>query len=502
MQQGQVVVRGLEGRRCVVMAKTMKDFVNLLEERCPGELVVVNSGPLRPAEAEAHTIMYHLRNANCFPCGVFTNVTTLRGGPWDGAISCTELATWTKAAAALGLDEGATPADILQELNDRAQRPIEPEIIPQDDAPVRRTVLKAGEFDLYDLPAHRKDSKDAKPGWIAGVGVGKDVHSGRYNLSWHRAHLTRPDRTTMRLQYRHLWEYLQRYKKAGHEKMPTIWVFGHHPVFMLASAMLPGWDVDEYSFAGGIMGEPLRLTASETWGCDFLVPADAECILEGYIHCYDRDLNGPWTDFMRYYSPQTLEPILEPTALTMADKPIFNAHWTGYDNGYHDIPKAATVLSTLKRRYPRVKSVNYVGPFSFIIQFQPDHPGETTRLAQYAMGALGDLVKNVIVVDEDIDPFNLDLVFFSIATRTDAGTPQVQVFRDLWANRHDPSAFELGRVGGLMIDSTIRPGQPFPEIGHPDEEVQQRIRPEAYIPRDKLESLVRGKISTTWHALV
>src|SRR3712207_8228402 len=59
-----------------------------------------------------------------------------------------------------------------------------------------------------------------------------------------------------------------------------------------------------------------RVVPSETWGEDLLVPADAELIVEGYVDLKRRELCGPWADFMRYYSPQTLEPVFEPTVIT------------------------------------------------------------------------------------------------------------------------------------------------------------------------------------------
>jgi 2,5-furandicarboxylate decarboxylase 1 len=43
------------------------------------------------------------------------------------------------------------------------------------------------------------------------------------------------------------------------------------------------FDEDDYAAIGSIMDRPLRLTASETWGEDFLVPADADTVIEGEI---------------------------------------------------------------------------------------------------------------------------------------------------------------------------------------------------------------------------
>ena len=70
-------------------------------------------------------------------------------------------------------------------------------------------------------------------------------------------------------------------------------------------------------FAGGLLDSPVRVTPSATLGEEFLIPADAEIVLEGMIDLRNKEICGPWADVMRYYSPQTLEPIFTPTAFLM-----------------------------------------------------------------------------------------------------------------------------------------------------------------------------------------
>lgn len=74
-----------------------------------------------------------------------------------------------------------------------------------------------------------------------------------------------------------------------------------------------------------------------------------------------------------------------------------------------------------------------------MIQFKPRVPGESTRLAAMALGSFADRIKNVILVDDDIDPFDLNMVLFSISTGVDAQSGLMQIIPDLQANRQDPS---------------------------------------------------------------
>ena len=140
----------------------------------------------------------------------------------------------------------------------------------------------------------------------------------------------------------------------------------------------------------------------------------------------------------------------------MRHDPICIGNWTGHDT-YGVLGAASYVYSILKERYPRVLAVNQVCPYTYVIQFKPRVPGESTRLALMALGSFADRIKNVILVDDDIDPFDLGMVMFAISTRTDADSAQVQIIRDLQANRQDPSTEKYLRVGGLIIDAT-KPG--------------------------------------------
>lgn len=482
------------------MPKDLRSHIAYLEKNMPGEIITVKKGPLDPAEGEPCVILHKFEKLGKWPMAIFENVLNLNKKRWPGRIAFSEIGTWTKIGAALEFKENAEVPEILQEIFKRGQNPIKPITIDKKDAPVKETIWLGEKADNFDLPCYRKDSKDSRPGWICGIAVAKELTTGRYNCSWHRHQVMAPNRSGARIQYRHLWEYMSRYREAGFKEIPVAWVYGHHPMFNIAASGKISWDFDEYEYASGLIGEPLRLVSSETLGDDFMLPADAEVIVEGYLHLNEKEFNGPWTDYMRYYSPQTLEPLFRPTAITTRENPIFLHVFTGHEL-LNDIGQITEVYLELKRRYPRVKAVNYLAPFTFVVQFKPAYPGETNRLAAHAIGALGDLVKNIIIVDEDIDPFDPYMVFFSIATRVDANKSQVQILKDLWANRHDPAAFDFLKVGGLMIDSTKPTDQPFPEIGYPAKDVWDNINLEDYFDKEAIDGVSAGKIVTTWHGI-
>ncbi|MCL5935000.1 MAG: UbiD family decarboxylase, partial [Firmicutes bacterium] len=67
--------------------------------------------------------------------------------------------------------------------------------------------------------------------------------------------------------------FFLKYKRLG-LTMPMVIVIGHHPAFYMGAQTK--LYQDEPQIIGGVMGEPLEVTPSETWGEDFMIPAHAE----------------------------------------------------------------------------------------------------------------------------------------------------------------------------------------------------------------------------------
>lgn len=471
-------------------AKDLRTFLKLLDDRWPGEVLRVDTRgkTFDLAECDAAAFLAKLKAGGKRPATLFRGFKTLSGKTWPGELLFSELSTLRKQAAAMDLDGEVKFQNLAQEFSRRnrlTQKPVE---ISSAEAPIKQNVMTGAGLSLFDPPVYRKDEFDAKPGWLCAIGVGREPDSGRYNLSWHRLHVHAAEFASARINPRHLMEYMNRYRAKGFDNMPVAFALGHHPAFEIAAGSNCAWGVDEYEFAGGLMDSPVRVTPSATLGEEFLIPADAEIVVEGMVDLNKKEICGPWADVMRYYSPQTLEPLFTPTAFLMRNDPICIGNWTGHDT-YGVLGAASYVYSVLKERYPRVLAVNQVCPYTYVIQFKPKVPGESTRLAAMALGSFADRIKNVILVDDDIDPFDLNMVMFAISTRTDADSAQVQIIRDLQANRQDPSTEKYLRVGGLIIDSTKPVGKPFPGIGKPPDDALARIRLEDFVSAAELGKL-------------
>ena len=177
-------------------------------------------------------------------------------------------------------------------------------------------------------------------------------------------------------------------------------------------------DKDEYEAVGGVLGESLRVTPSAAYGRELMIPADAEIVIEGEIVADRRTIEGPFGEFTQYTGPQRLSWLVEVKAIcARRDGVILNIFGGHQENLYAHLPIQADIFANLKAIVPGVRDVSWVesgGPMNLIIQLDKKVEGEPLRAAMAAM-SLSNFIKQVIVVDQDIDIGNLKQVMWAIS---------------------------------------------------------------------------------------
>ncbi|NIO07519.1 MAG: UbiD family decarboxylase, partial [Deltaproteobacteria bacterium] len=111
------------------------------------------------------------------------------------------------------------------------------------------------------------------------------------------------------------------------EPLEVAAVIGGNPWFFLAASTHIPLDADEYDFAGGLMGQALRLTACKT--VDLAVPSDAEIVIEGLIPPDTLRPEGPMGEVHGYYGMKFPKPIIQVSAITHRRNPIFHTILSG-----------------------------------------------------------------------------------------------------------------------------------------------------------------------------
>ena len=253
-----------------------------------------------------------------------------------------------------------------------------------------------------------------------------------------------------------LTEYETEKKRA-----PIIVVLGHHPAFYLSSCCLTPFGNNDYLTASSFLGEPLRLAPSQTWGKDFLVPADAEIIVEAEIIPGIRETQNPFGEIAGYYQPQMSMPVAEVTAITMKKEGIMQGVFPGHPEHWNlgGIPKEGSVFGVIKRNIPGVKAVHLppsgCGRFACNISLKKEFGNEPRKAAMAAFTEMPNL-KLAVVVDEDVDVFNEREVQWAVVTRTH-WDEDLEVIRKIQTFRS-----WLGDAVAI-IDATRPSGANFPE---------------------------------------
>lgn len=441
---------------------TMKDYLDSLKELHPHEVLVIED-EVNPAIFEVTAILGQLEMAGKYPLVYFTKPLNLEGEISEFPLITNIFATRQRCALAMGLDPSQCKLPLSLEYAAREARRLPPEEVSRDKAPVKEIVYVGDNMDLRQLPVVRHHEMDLGP-YIDMIPIMRDPDTGAYNASFQRTMYKDTRKLGLHMSPRHNWE-IARKNEALDRSTPVVIVVGHHPSFSLAALNVVPFDDDDYEVTGSIMGEPLRVTPSETWGDNFMVPADAEILIEGEVLPKTREIEAPFGEFTGYYGPQRYRWVIEVKAITHRRGAIYQDIFVGHRDNWilGAIPKEGSIYNRVKAIVPTVKSVclpnSGCGRFNCYISIDKKTEGDSKQAALIALGEI-DFIKNVIVVDEDIDPFNEEEVMWSVATRVQADE-DVDILKNVKGNVLDPSLKGNILTAKVIIDATRPVERPF-----------------------------------------
>ncbi|OYT49140.1 MAG: hypothetical protein B6U85_00265 [Desulfurococcales archaeon ex4484_42] len=275
-----------------------------------------------------------------------------------------------------------------------------------------------------------------------------------YNASIHR--LMRIDNRgyAIRLVPRHLYKIYVENRKKDLET-PIAIVVGVHPAILFLASTSPPYGVFELTGYRHITGKPLDIVLTPKYGIP--VPANATIVMEGRI-TLDEVNEGPFVDILQLYDKVRKQPLVK-----IDD--IYVNRLGGY---FHVIlpggiehrllmglPREAMIWEHVRRVVPGVVKVRLTPGggqwLNAVISINKLSEGEG-KLAIMAAFTAHPSLKNVIVVDSDIDPDNPTEVEWALATRFQASKDLV-IIKGVKGSTLDPSA-EDGITDKLGIDAT------------------------------------------------
>jgi 2,5-furandicarboxylate decarboxylase 1 len=475
------------------MPKNLRDFIALLEQNAPEEILFGER--LVDSNLEATTLLRKLELDNRFPMVVFKEVKTVKGERSAYPLVFNAFASRKKLALALGLEPHQWKMELPFELVKRYAKLIPPVRVDKADAPVKQ-IIKTGEsVDLLDYPIPVHHSKDGGPFILGASVVTRNPDTGVYNAAMLRLRVKGKDRTVIHAEPHHHSGMIVRSFLSKGKPCPFICVIGHHPSFYLGSQWEGSFGRNEYEIMGAAMQEPMRVTPSETWGEDFMVPADAEIIFEGEVLPGEVDDEGPVGEHTRYYKTirggkveRFEEPVTKIRAITERKDAYYMSSFLAHpDQGLIGaIPKEAAIYEIAHRSVPGLKAVHLTpgGVNRYICYLSMDQRVEGEAKDALLAAFIGDWhVKYAVAVDSDVDIFNDSEVLWAISTRTQPHRDTF-IIPEAMGSPLDPT---VGTVRGkpltsrMGIDATKPVAEPFPEVCRVPDDLLEKMQVEDYL---------------------
>ena len=435
--------------------QSLRGFLEMVERDYPEEFLRIKV-PVS-TQLDMTSIIFELEHAGKSPVVVYENVE----GHTMPVV--TNIAGNRRLlAACLGVPQ----PDLPSAFRERCQKYIPCEVVK--DAPWNEVVLEGDQVDLTKLPIPTHFSVDAAPYVTAGQLTARDPLTGVDTTGFHRFMLTGKNRLGVSLHSRRRMYEFHRRAEAKGESLPAAITLGIHPLHYMGSMVFAyPPNVRKFEIIGGLFGEPYRL--AKTGVQDLEVPAGAEIIIEGEILANVHEPEGPFSEFTGYASYRSTQNVFVAHRIRMRRDARYHSVASGMSQDHilvSCVTREGEILNTLRRNLPNVIAVHVphrtCGAFLTIVKMKKSSQGEPQ---QAIMAALGTefYTKYVIVVDEDVDIFDMNDVMWAVSTRVKAEKDIVFIPGAKGAildPTSDPETFTVTKMG---IDATRPVGKDFAE---------------------------------------
>jgi UbiD family decarboxylase len=448
--------------------QSLRGFLHMVETKHPDQLLRITE-PIDP-RFDMTAIVFELERLGKNPVVLIQHVDG-----YDMPLITNVAANRQLLAASLGVD----PRDLPNAFRERCQKYIPCETVAQ--AAWNDVVIEGDDVDLTKLPITLQFAVDGAPYITAGQISARDPKTGVDTTGFHRLMLKGKNRLGVSLHSRRrMYEFHRRAEEMG-QSLPAVITIGTHPLHYMGSmvyAYAP--HLRKYEIIGGLFGEPYRLAQTGVDGLE--VPAGAEIVIEGEILAGIHEPEGPFGEFTGYASYRSTQNVFVAKRVRMRGDAMFQSVTSGMSKDHilvSCITREGEIFNALKRNLPNVRAVhvphNTCGAFMAFISMKKTAEGEP-QMAIMATFGTELYTKYVIVVDDDVDVFDLNDVMWAVATR-------VRADRDVFFIPNaksaildptsDPENFTVTKMG---IDATRPAGRDFAERLVIPEEQRERAR--------------------------
>jgi UbiD family decarboxylase len=372
----------------------------------------------------------------------------LAAGPERQELVGNVVSSRNRIARAFGVAPDQLAAEIARRL---ANKPQIAEVSGAE-APVQQVVLTGEAADLTALPVHLQHGLDGAPYISASIDYVIDAGTGWTNVGIRRLMLRGRREAGVDLVSPSDLRAIYEASAAAGRPLPVSFVVGAHPADHVAAMMrMP---VDELGIVASLRDAPLPVVKCVT--NNIRVPADAEMVLEGYFDARGHvEAEGPYGEFLGYYGAVKRNPVFHLTAITRRRDALFQTATIG---GRAMSRTDTAILGAVRTEVMIWKALEIAvrepvavyatassgGNFNVRVALRQRVPGEARNAIAACMSALVN-VKNVFVVDPDIDVTSDEQIDWAMATRFQPDRDLI-VVSDMRTLPLDPS-ITGGRVG-------------------------------------------------------
>jgi len=373
--------------------------------------------------------------------------------------------------------------------------PVKP--VMADSGPVQEQVL-TGEALARSMGMGQFPIPVSSPGWdiapyvTSASWVTKDPESGIRNVGTYRAHIKAPLRTGIHAAkyFRGIAYHWRKCHKLG-RPLEAAMVVGVPPhVGYVSVSQLPT-DVDEFDVAGGIAGEPVPLVKCKT--VDLEVPANADIVMEGTISTTELEPEAPFGEATGYVGQREMSFVFTINCITRRRDPIWQAFISQYPPSESSVIRQIGSGNAILARLRQLGISHVIEPavhFSngsdryVILKMAKTDSQEIWQALEAMPKQFAAFSKIIVAVDEDIDPWDANMVNWAITYRC-------QPHRDIRiVNTHAPdtcdysvhepeteytqvTAFDkepekMPACSVLLMDATMK--WPYPPVSLPKKE--------------------------------
>lgn len=317
--------------------------------------------------------------------------------------------------------------EIFEKWENALENPIEPETT--SNSAIKEVILQGNDLEGPRNGADRLPIPISTPGFdpapylTSAFVITSDPDTGELNMGTYRCQFINSN--TFRVTPFPGQDARVHWEKASSQglELECAVVIGAPPHIPMVSVSKIPYNTNEFSVAGGLIGKPIRLIEGET--IDLQIPTCAEIAIEGTLTTETFE-EGPFGEYTGYLGGKTESPNLAVTCITHREDPIYQAFVSQIP------PSESTVIRKVGNeqnllhhlRNTSLTGVEDValhessGSLNFLVlQIDRNNVGEAWQALYAAMGYKHQGQKFTIVVDNDINPHDLQSVIWAISFR-------------------------------------------------------------------------------------